>query len=91
MLTRVNGATGALSTGPSAGYTSNLIIFKFNKVFVLLNMISMFIIVATSSSHVHIFVVTNLLLILWIKFNMKIPKFLTLLTNKLNHDSATHT
>ena len=62
MSTRVNGATGALSMGPSVGYTSNLIVFKFNKVFVLLNMISMFIIVAASSSHVHIFVVTNLLL-----------------------------
>jgi len=50
----------------------------FSKVFVLLKMISMFIIVATSSSHVHIFVVTNLLLFFWIKLNKKMPKFLTI-------------
>ena len=60
--TSVRGATGALSMGPSAMYTSNLTVSMFNKVFVLLNMISMFIIVATSSSHVHIFVVTNFFL-----------------------------
>jgi hypothetical protein len=58
----VNGVTSALSMDPSTGYTSNLIVSIFSKVFVLLNMISMFIIVATSSSHMHIFVVTNLLL-----------------------------
>ena len=62
MSTRVNGATGALSMGPSAGYTSNLTVFKFSKVLVLLNMINMFIIVAINSSHVHIFIVMNLLL-----------------------------
>jgi hypothetical protein len=62
MLTRVNGATSALSMHPSAGYTSNLIVSIFSKVFVLLNMINMFTIVATSSSHMHIFVVKNLLL-----------------------------
>ena len=61
MSTRVIEATGALNMGPSTGYTSNLTVSMFNKVFVLLNMISMFIIVATSSSHVHIFVVMNLL------------------------------
>jgi hypothetical protein len=30
-------------------------------------------------THVHIFVITNLLLFFWINFNMKLPKFLTLL------------
>jgi hypothetical protein len=78
MSTHVNGATGALSMGPFAGYTSNLTVSIFSKVFVLLNMISMFIIVVTSSSHVHIFVVTNLLLFIWIKLNMKMPNFLTI-------------
>jgi hypothetical protein len=77
MLTHVNGAIGALSMGPSAGYSSNLTVSIFNRVFVLLNMINIFIIVATSSLHMHIFVVTNLLLFIWIKLNMKIPKFLT--------------
>jgi len=62
MSTSTCGAVGALSMGPSTGYTSNLTVFMFSKVFVLLNTINMFIIVATSSSQVHIFVVTNLLL-----------------------------
>jgi hypothetical protein len=62
MSIRVNEATGALSMGSSTEYTFNLTVSIFSKVFVLLNMISMFIIVATSSLHVYIFVVTNLLL-----------------------------
>jgi hypothetical protein len=77
MLTSARGAAGVLSMGPSAGYTSNLTVFMFNKIFVLLSMISMFIILATSSSHVHIFVVTNLLLFSLIKLNTKMPKILT--------------
>jgi hypothetical protein len=60
--TSMRGATGALSMDPSIGYTFNFTVSMFSKVFVLLNMISMFIIVATSSTHVHIFIVTNLLL-----------------------------
>ena len=60
MSTSAHVAAGALSMGPSAGYTSNLTVSMFSKVFVLLNMISMFIIVATSSSHGHIFIVMNL-------------------------------
>ena len=62
MSTSARGATSALSMGPSAGYTSNLTVSMFSKVFMLLNVISIFIILVTSSSHVHIFVVTNLLL-----------------------------
>jgi hypothetical protein len=50
MLTSVHGAAGALSMGPSTGYASNLTISMFSKVFILLNMISMFIIVATCST-----------------------------------------
>jgi len=62
MTTRVNRATSALSMGPSAGYICNLTVSTFSKVFMILNMINMLIIVATGSSHVHILVVTNLLL-----------------------------
>ena len=75
MSTSARGATSALSMGPSAKYTSNLTVSMFSKVFMLLNMIRMFIIVATSSSHVHIFVIMNLLLFFWIKLNMKMSKF----------------
>jgi hypothetical protein len=62
MSISARGAASALSMDPFAGHTSNLTISMFSKIFALLNMNSMFIIVATSSSHVHIFVVTNLLL-----------------------------
>jgi hypothetical protein len=62
MSTSARGAAGALSMGPSTGYASNLTVSMFSKVFMLLNMINMFIIVATSTSHVHIFAITNLLL-----------------------------
>jgi hypothetical protein len=52
--------------GPSTEYISVLTVSIFIKFFVLFNMISIFIIVATIeinySSHVHIYVVTNLLL-----------------------------
>ena len=54
MSISARGAAGALSMDPSVGYTSNLIVSMFNKVFVLLNMINMFIVLGTSSSHVHI-------------------------------------
>jgi hypothetical protein len=66
MSTCAHGATRALSMGPSTEYISVLTVSIFIKFFVLFNMISIFIIVATIeinySSHVHIYVVTNLLL-----------------------------
>jgi hypothetical protein len=42
-----HGATRSLSMGPSAKYISDLTISIFSKVFMLFNMISIFIIVAT--------------------------------------------
>ena len=54
MSISARGAAGALSMGPSAGYTSNLTVSMFSKVFLVLNMIGMFIVLGTSSSHVHI-------------------------------------
>jgi hypothetical protein len=33
--------------------------------------------VATGNIHVHIFVVIDLLLFFWIRYNMKLPKYLT--------------
>ena len=46
-------STSARGADPSAGYTYNLIVSMFSKVFVVLNMIVMFIVLGTSSSHVH--------------------------------------
>jgi len=74
------GATGALTMGPSPGYISILKFVKFNLFFALISMLFMNIFAANLSSskitHVHISVITNLLLFLWINFNMKMPKFL---------------
>ena len=76
-----NGATGALSMGPSAGYISIFELIKFNLIFAMISMLFMNIFAANLSSrkitHVHIFAITILLLIFWINFNMKMPKFLT--------------
>jgi hypothetical protein len=46
----------ALSMSSSARYISNLTISIFSMIFVLLNIISMFIVVVIGSSHVHMFV-----------------------------------
>ena len=78
MSTNVNGATGALSMGPSAGYIlATFAIYFFNSVALCLVM-STFLATASSSLDVHISVVTIITSYLWIKFNMKIPKFLTI-------------
>ena len=73
-------ATGALSMGPSAGYISIIKLVKFNLIFVMISMLFMNIFATNLSSskitHVHIFVITNLLLFFWIHFNMKMHKFL---------------
>jgi hypothetical protein len=54
---------------------------KFNLFFVMISImfINIFVVNLSSSKiiHVHIFVIINLLLLFWINFNMKIPKFLT--------------
>ena len=74
------GVTGALSMGTSAGYISILKLVKFNLIFAMISMLFMNIFAANLSSskitHVHISVITNLLLFLWINFNIKMPKFL---------------
>jgi hypothetical protein len=79
MSTSVHGAASALSMGPSTRYNSILEFIKFNIFSTMICMSFMFISATSASSnitHVHIHVVTNLLWIFWIKFNMKMPKFL---------------
>jgi hypothetical protein len=77
-----NGATDALSMGPSAGYNFILQLVKFNLFFSMISMSFINIFAANLNSskitHMHIFVITNLLLFFWINFNMKMPKFLTI-------------
>jgi hypothetical protein len=64
----VNGATGALSIGPSAGYT----LF-----FVFMHVSLLFTAYASSYTHMHIHVITYIALIIWIKLKLKMPNFLT--------------
>jgi hypothetical protein len=67
---------------PSARYISILELVNFNLIFAMMSMLFMNIFIGILSiskiTHVHIFVITILLLILWINFNMKMPKFLTI-------------
>jgi hypothetical protein len=67
-MSRVNGATGALSIGPSAGYT----LF-----FVFMHVSLLFTAYASSYTHMHIHVITYIALIIWIKLKLKMPNFLT--------------
>jgi hypothetical protein len=63
-MSRVNGATDALSIGPSAGYTLFLVV-----VHILLQ----FTVYVNSDTHMHIYGVTYITLIFWIKLKLKIP------------------
>jgi hypothetical protein len=58
----VNGATDALSIGPSAGY---------NLFFVFVHILLLFIAYVSSDTHMHIHVVTYITVILWIKLKLK--------------------
>jgi hypothetical protein len=73
-MSRVNGATGALSIGPSAGYT----LF-----FVFVHVSLLFTAYASSYTHMHIHVITYIALIFWIKLKLKMPNFLTPLWSRL--------
>jgi hypothetical protein len=68
-MSRVNGATDALSIGPSAGYT----LF-----FVFVHVSLLFTAYASSYTHMHIHVITYIALFFWIKLKLKMPNFLTL-------------
>jgi hypothetical protein len=70
-MSRVNGATDALSIGPSAGYT----LF-----FVFVHVSLLFTAYASSYTHMHIHVITYIVLFFWIKLKQKMPNFLTNLT-----------
>jgi hypothetical protein len=59
-LSRVNGATNALSIGPSVGYTM---------FFVFVHVLLLFTAYASSHTHMHIHVITYITLVFWIKLN----------------------
>jgi hypothetical protein len=75
-MSHVNGATDALSIGPSAGYT----LF-----FVFVHVSLLFTAYASSYTHMHIHVITYIALIFWIKLKLKMPNFLTIQKSDIRH------
>jgi hypothetical protein len=67
-MSHVNGATGALSIGPSMGYT----LF-----FVFVHILLLFTAYVSCDTHMHIYVVTYITLVFWIKLKLKMPNCLT--------------
>jgi hypothetical protein len=67
-MSRVNGATDALSISPSVGYT----LF-----FVFMHISLLFTAYVSSYTHMHIYVITYITLFFWIKLKLKMSKFLT--------------
>jgi hypothetical protein len=63
-MSRVNGATDALSIGPSAGY---------NLFFAFVDILLLFTAYVSSDTHMHIHVVTYITMIFWIKLKQKMP------------------
>jgi hypothetical protein len=77
-MSRVNGATDALSIGPSAGY---------NLFFVFMHILLLFTAYVSSDTHIHIHVITYITVIFWIKLKLKIPISLTIQKPDIRHFS----
>ena len=79
MSTSANRASDALGMGPSAGYSLISMITVFCILSVAVSMSSMHAVALIRNIHMHIYAVTNLLMLFfWIKLIMKMPKFLTI-------------
>ena len=79
MSTSANGASDALGMGPSAVYTLNSLITVLCVLTVSIGMSYLHVVAFVSDIHIHIFVVTNLLMFyFWIKLTMKMPNYLTM-------------
>jgi hypothetical protein len=65
-MSRVNGATDALSIGPSTGYT----LF-----FVFVHILLLFTAYVSSDTYMHIHFVTYITVVFWIKLKLKMPIF----------------
>jgi hypothetical protein len=75
-----SGASDALSMGPSSGYTHNssFVLFIICVLSVTIGMSWLYVLALVNDTHMHIYVITNLLLFLWIKMTWKMLKFLTI-------------
>ena len=79
MSTSANGASDALGMGPSAGYSLISVITVFCIFTVSICMSSMHAVAFIRNIHMHIYAVTNLLMLYFeIKLILKIPKYLTI-------------
>ena len=90
MSTSVNGATGALGTGPSSGYNPKRLFFIFSMSAVVAVIFAIFISNLSSGKiiHVHIYATTILCVIFWIKSNIKMSNFLTIQKPDIRHFSV---
>jgi hypothetical protein len=78
-MSHVNGATDALSIGPSAGY----ILFS-----ILVHVSFLFTAYVTSGTHMHIHIITYITLVFRIKLKLILPNFLTIQTLDIRHFSV---
>ena len=84
MSTSANGASDALGMGPSAGYSLISVITVFCILTVSISMSSMHAVAFIRNIHMHIYAVTNLLMLyFWIKLIMKMPKYLIIVRRNL--------
>ena len=79
MSTSANGAAGVFGTGPSSGYNLKRLFFTFSISVVVAVVLAIFISKLSSDkiAHVHIYAITILCVIIWIKSNIKMFNFLT--------------
>jgi hypothetical protein len=75
-MSRVNGATYALSIDPSVGY----LLF-----FVHMHVLFLFTTYASSDTNMHIHVITYITLFFWINLKLIMPNFLTIQKPDIRH------
>ena len=78
-ISGANGVSDALGMGSSAGYTFISVIIVLCVLTVSISILYMRAVAFVRDIHMHIYVVTNLLMFcFWIKLTMKMPNYLTL-------------
>ena len=78
MSTSANGASDTLGMGPSAGYNLISVITAIYVLTVSICMSCLHAVAFFGDIHMHIYVVTNLLMLyFWIKLTIKLPNYLT--------------
>jgi hypothetical protein len=78
-MSRVNGATDALSIDPSVGY---------NMFFVFAHILLLFTAYVSSDTHMHIHIVTYITVIFWTKLKLKMPISLIIQKHDIRHFSV---